>query len=120
VPGNIVAQASAFETITTRAAGPNAMAVALAGNPTQLVPELDKGWPAITTLKVLPLHRKWVALFLAGLPIVQGYALATYLLAATPDIPAGIRNSVQAFFRCAITCCAPSPENPAVSILQGG
>ena len=120
VRGNIAAQASAFETMTARAAGPDAIALALAGDPTQLLPELADGSPAITTLKVLPLHRKWAALFLAGLPIVQGYALATRLLAVTPDIPAGMRDSVQAFFRCAITCRAPGPDNLVVSILQGG
>jgi hypothetical protein len=50
---------------------------------------------------------------------VQGYALATRLLVTTPDITAGIRDSVQAFFRCAITCHAPGLDNPVVSILQG-
>jgi hypothetical protein len=120
VRGNIVAQTSAFETVTARAAGPDAIALALAGDPTQLLPELDDAAPEITTIKALPLHRKWAALFLAGLPIGQGYALATRLLAATPGIPDGIRDSVQAFFRCAITGRAPIPANPVVSILQGG
>jgi hypothetical protein len=120
VRGNPPAQTSAFETVTARAAGPDAIALALAGDPTQLLPELDAAAPEITTLKALPLHRKWAALFLAGPSIGQGYALATCLLAATPGIPAGIRDFVQGFFRCAITCRAPILANPVVSILQGG
>ena len=114
--GNANNQASAFNTVTVHAPELDAVLTAFAADDAPaLLPNANTN-PAITSIKAIPLHRSWAALFLPGPSISAGIRLGHALIQLLPE---ATRPDVEPFARFLRAAAITNDAETPASVLTG-